>query len=359
MKTERRHELQTNILADWLGKQIEAIRPYWQIIAGVLIGAIVIVIVIVVMSTPAQQDSGPWTSLFIASTPEELENVVIQNTGQPPAWWAKLERADLRLEAGLRYLRDDKPRARSLLDEALNDYLEVAEKADAPSQVHRAHWGAAKVHESLAAALPDDNDLKKHQAKNLIEAAEQYRILVEKAKDADGEPNGFGREAKRCLERLVNDEGKLRTSITGMYYELATYKPLDRSSQFLTEADLIDVPDLSFPGEESAVLPPTITPPSTDPPSTDAPSTDTPSTDAPSTDTPSTDTPSTNTPATETPSTGPPTTEPSTPDPSKTDPPQTDPPSTDRPSAPAPSESDKPEGNTSRDDKPGEPKPED
>jgi hypothetical protein len=44
MKTERRHELQTNVLADWLGRQIEAIRPY----AGTIVtGVLVIVIVLI------------------------------------------------------------------------------------------------------------------------------------------------------------------------------------------------------------------------------------------------------------------------------------------------------------------------
>ena len=35
MKSERRHELQTNALADWIGEAIERIRPYQTTLLGV------------------------------------------------------------------------------------------------------------------------------------------------------------------------------------------------------------------------------------------------------------------------------------------------------------------------------------
>lgn len=44
MKTERRHELQTNVLADWLGRQIDALRPY----ANTIITVVAVVVVALV-----------------------------------------------------------------------------------------------------------------------------------------------------------------------------------------------------------------------------------------------------------------------------------------------------------------------
>ena len=39
MKTERRHELQTNDLADWLGRKIDSARPHAKVISGIAIVA--------------------------------------------------------------------------------------------------------------------------------------------------------------------------------------------------------------------------------------------------------------------------------------------------------------------------------
>ncbi len=35
MRTERRHELHTNVLADWLGIQIDRLRPYARMMTAV------------------------------------------------------------------------------------------------------------------------------------------------------------------------------------------------------------------------------------------------------------------------------------------------------------------------------------
>ncbi len=47
MKTERRHELAKNDLADWIGDRIEELKPYstaiWATVLAVLVGAFAIV----------------------------------------------------------------------------------------------------------------------------------------------------------------------------------------------------------------------------------------------------------------------------------------------------------------------------
>ena len=42
MKTERRHELAQNDLAAWLERNYELVKPYSKVIAGVVIGVVVL-----------------------------------------------------------------------------------------------------------------------------------------------------------------------------------------------------------------------------------------------------------------------------------------------------------------------------
>ncbi len=71
MKTERRHELQTNTLADWLGRQIEALRPHFTTI---ITGIVVLVVALVgygIWSSRSQQAAAEaWTNYFSVSFAE-------------------------------------------------------------------------------------------------------------------------------------------------------------------------------------------------------------------------------------------------------------------------------------------------
>ena len=51
MKTARRHELQTNTLADWLGEAIESAKPYARLIGGIALAGVVLVIFYFVMQS--------------------------------------------------------------------------------------------------------------------------------------------------------------------------------------------------------------------------------------------------------------------------------------------------------------------
>ncbi len=71
MKTERRHELQTNQLADWLGRQIENIRPHFTTILTVVAVLIVAMIGYGIWSSRSQEAAAEaWTSYFNVSFAE-------------------------------------------------------------------------------------------------------------------------------------------------------------------------------------------------------------------------------------------------------------------------------------------------
>ena len=46
MRTERRHELQTNALADWIGSKTQQVQPYSRVVVGAVIAVAVVIFAI-------------------------------------------------------------------------------------------------------------------------------------------------------------------------------------------------------------------------------------------------------------------------------------------------------------------------
>lgn len=253
MKSQRRHELQTNVLSHWLAQQIEAIKPHWQIVVGALVGVVLVVVLIVVMNAPRQGSSGPWMSLFEAmQSPESedtLRNVISRNEGTTPGWYAKLALTDLELQHGLRILFTDRARAKELLSGALKDYQDVAENADQESIRRRAEWGIAKTYEGLAGTWEKGvPGLKKKVSSDLEKAVAAYRkVAAEEAEDSS-----VGKDAKHNLQRLIDPDGKIRESVLEVYTAVVDYEPPEQGPP-LDASSLPEVPDLSFPGQFSIV----------------------------------------------------------------------------------------------------------
>ena len=69
MKTERRHELQTNVLADWLGHRTEAIRPYFiYIVMGGVALLVVAIVVTIASNWQLARSSEGWADYFAAAS---------------------------------------------------------------------------------------------------------------------------------------------------------------------------------------------------------------------------------------------------------------------------------------------------
>ncbi len=162
MKTERRHELQTNDLADLIGKWIEAARPYRTLIVGVPLVLIVLLSVWTWMTANSReaQEVG-WQDFFRAennATPEEvqkgLEDVSNQHTGTEAGLWADQVAGDFQLSRGLQDLFTDRALAETALKSAKDKYQFVlSEVSDSPKHDflrHRATFGLAQAHEGLS-----------------------------------------------------------------------------------------------------------------------------------------------------------------------------------------------------------------
>jgi len=168
MKTERRHELQTNVLADWLGDQIERLRPYARLALGIVLAvAVVLLLYTYLSSQSARQTEKGFQEYFLAldelntkRNPESLtrlaESSELANT--PVGHWAQLSLGDNYLRVGVDQLFNDRAAGIKSLHSAIDEYAQVAKQTQQPMLADRATMGMARAYESL-------NDLEKARAK--------------------------------------------------------------------------------------------------------------------------------------------------------------------------------------------------
>ena len=122
MKQQRRHELQTNVLADTLGKQIQALQPYSKVVTIGLIAVVVIVIGYIYLSAQQQTLAGAsWADYFKAIGSHDaakLDEVAQLHKDTAAGFWARQAAGDLRLTAGSGQLYMDRKEAQKSLREA-------------------------------------------------------------------------------------------------------------------------------------------------------------------------------------------------------------------------------------------------
>ena len=257
MKTKRRHELQTNVLADWLGKQYELLKPYWPFIAlGVaalvlLYAGVQYALTYMGNSPPPNQES--WTAYVgettdissdSATRADGLVDIADKYDGSPASLWARQQAAELQLQDGMREVYRERDEARDLLTKARDNYDAVIKDAkgeDLAMLWQRALLGKAKACESLAAVREDDASLAELQRKDLEAARDAYQLLAKSAGDGL-----LGQRAKDALALLADEDGAIRAGMTDLYAELARRGPASFEPP-LGLNDLSDAPDLSFP----------------------------------------------------------------------------------------------------------------
>jgi hypothetical protein len=164
MKTERRHELQQNALADVLTDWIEAVKPYSTAILGGIIVVLVLVGVTVYLSQQAvQQQEVAWDQVLIspeanpAATDEDrqrlqrdrLLSVADEHGNTPAGVYARLMAANGLLNSGIDHLFEDKAEGTKQLRDAIANFTQVLESGSEPIFTHQATLGLARAHESL------------------------------------------------------------------------------------------------------------------------------------------------------------------------------------------------------------------
>ena len=186
MKTERRHELQTNTLADWLGEKIETAKPYSRAITGSAIAVVVVIFTIVYISnqksTALTRGWLEFDEAFTTRSIEGLRNVAEQYANTNVGLRALQAAADIYLEKGTQLLFVSRDEAESELGKAISNYRTVADNAKQPMLKRRALYGLAQTYEA-------QNDLEN--------AAKNYEHLTKLWPES-----ALGKRAERDLARI-------------------------------------------------------------------------------------------------------------------------------------------------------------
>ena len=191
MKTERRHELQTNVLADWLGRKTIAIRPYFQLILGGIAAVFIVAIFVTIMSSwQSEQSARGWADYFAAATSDrthDLSLVAEDHAGTLPAVWATLRQADLELARGIRALYTFRGESIEALSKAKALYAQVEAGATGqPVLKQAAQFGKAQTCEAGG---------------DVEEARKCYQEAI-----ASGKDSSIGKQAQIRLDRLNDND---------------------------------------------------------------------------------------------------------------------------------------------------------
>jgi len=196
MKSKRRHELQTNDLADRIGHFIEQVRPYATTILMALVAvAVAISAWYYLASNRERQQADAWRAYFAAgSNPQgdmstQLSAVADSYAGTPAGLWSAQTAADLTLAQGIQLMFADRAQAETNIDRAKGLYKQVLDDKltqSYPMLLERARFGMAQACEAM-------NDL---------EDAKKYYELVGQA----APQSALGKAALKRLDKLVDPD---------------------------------------------------------------------------------------------------------------------------------------------------------
>lgn len=180
MKTERRHQLQHNELADSIGSFIQRLAPYGNWIVG---GIILLVGAVFggqyYMSQQAAKNEQAWNAYFGAASkrdlkdgpvklsPARLNGIVKAHPGTVASLWAEQKLGDTRLQNGISLMFTDPSEGRSELNKAQSNFEAVLagakslDREKAKPLLQKATFGLAQTYETLA-STGDVKEALKH-----------------------------------------------------------------------------------------------------------------------------------------------------------------------------------------------------
>ena len=212
MKAAERHKLERNVLADWIGRTIDQLKPYSRLITAVAV--VVLVAVAAAIVWPKIRDRGSalaWQTFYSATAGDrvnyvDLETIAEEHPGTRVAHSALVVAGDARLANGCQLLFGDKASAAQELRRAIADYATVIDESRDPDLRGRALFGRARAYEAVSGTRQGEGDLPK--------AIADYQHLVEKWPNSPYAPM-----AQEQLTRLKSQD------IKAFYDKFAAYSP--------------------------------------------------------------------------------------------------------------------------------------
>jgi len=154
MKTERRHELEKNQLADWLGHTITWCEDNARLLVGCVAGLLIIGAAFAMLSNRKEErEAKAWDSFFAARSGQSADTTALESIAKTDkdlfaGKLADITLADIALNQGLELMSTDREQAETHLTQARNHYSEVRKAGDEHLQ-ERAELGLARCYESM------------------------------------------------------------------------------------------------------------------------------------------------------------------------------------------------------------------
>ncbi len=220
MKAEHRKELQTNVLADSLGRLVKNVKSgttsssliYWIVAAVVLLA---IIAWYLYSGYSSRSRSELWTKLDVAAGTAnlpELEAIAEQSRGSAAGRTARFQVARIRLEEGLNSLGSEQRRAEALdnVEKARELYAQlIADTNDAPLLRQEAMMGVAKAEETLIGIPKADGSAEMRGT--VAQALKYYEDL------SNATPETFQTQAAKQRAQQLRDNGP---QVENFYTEL-------------------------------------------------------------------------------------------------------------------------------------------
>lgn len=189
MKSERRHELQQNELADILGRFIKKAEPYAPVVLTAIIALVIAGLAFSYFQSRAATQRSDATLLYLLNSgqgdPAALGDIAASYPDTKAAQLAKLSQADAYLSQGIEAMFTDRELATADLQDALTTYQDVFDAAEEQIVRSRAAFGTARTHEALGeidqAIESYQQVVEIHESDAIVEVAEQRIKSLQRA----------------------------------------------------------------------------------------------------------------------------------------------------------------------------------
>src|SRR5579871_5366642 len=152
MKSEQRHELQTNELSKLADRMGNLFETYYNQILWTVVGVLLVGAGYTFWSrTTRNAEASAWTEISSCRTPEDFADVVRKHPNTTTAAWARLHEADLLLSSGIHDVFSSREKANKDLQRAKTVFEEIVNSSSTPDTVReRALFGLARTLESTS-----------------------------------------------------------------------------------------------------------------------------------------------------------------------------------------------------------------
>jgi hypothetical protein len=213
MKSAHRHQLETNALAQRLDEYIERVRPYAAIVAGAIVGLVVVMFIWSYLSgSSTSRQVAAWDAYHrsVAASPPDLE--LLRQSAEEYPNTAMQEMANITWADGQVWMaaRDyiyNREAAMEALGRATSAYTGILQTSENERLINRAHLGLARVYEMQGELDKAGDEYRKVQGGFTAYARGSVRLALDRqtaAIHSARRPRHPGRGARFFHGRLLS-----------------------------------------------------------------------------------------------------------------------------------------------------------